>query len=67
MLNSEEQHKMAPSRPETRRSVSVTRRLQLASRVHVGASRQDAQGRWMANVFIRFRVLRQNCPLPGAV
>ena len=66
MPNSEEPHKMTPLQPEMRHLLSVTRRLQPAGRMHIRSFRQDAQGRWMANVFILYRVLRQNCPEPGA-
>ena len=67
MPNSDEQHKLSLWRPKTHHVLSVTRRLQPAGRMHVGSFRQDAQGHWLTNLFILFRVLRQNRPQPGAV
>lgn len=67
MLNFAEPLEMTTLKPEPHHSLSVTRKHLLIDWDHVESLRQYAHGRWMTNLFILFRIMRQSRPQPGAV
>lgn len=67
MLNFAERLEMGTLQPDPHHSLSVNRKHQLVDLDHVESLRHYAHGRWMTNLFILFRIMRQSRSQPGAV